>query len=343
MNVFVGRNAQGKSNLLEAISVLGTGKSFRTSRERDLIRGDGEIASVAGEAVVRAGAIRLGCTIAGGSRGTRKTYTMNGRGVRYGTFLGSLRVVTFVPSDLRLVDGPPAGRRAFLNGAIAQGDKRYYHELARYQKALAQKSALLRADSPDESLLQIYDETLVSAGTALTLARDHFVRALAVEAAQAHERWSEGTESLNVRYEPNVPYEAPTEDCVAAALAERLRSIAALERARQTPLAGPHRDELGLSVGAHSLAAYGSQGQQRTAVLSLKVAEYAIMRERSGEAPLLLLDDVLSELDAGRADAFLQGVGAFEQAYVTATHLPERLPAAKMFTVERAAVSEVRG
>ncbi len=150
LNIFVGQNAQGKSNLLEAIAVLGTGKSFRTSRERDLIREGLEIATVAGEADVRAGTVRLGCTITAVARGARKLYTINGRGVRYAKFLGSLRVVTFVPADLQLVSGAPAGRRAFLNIALAQEQPAYYHALARYQKALAQKSALVRAEEePD--------------------------------------------------------------------------------------------------------------------------------------------------------------------------------------------------
>jgi DNA replication and repair protein RecF len=339
LNVFIGRNAQGKSNLLEAIALLGTGKSFRTSRERDLIRDGVELAAISGEAQLRAGEVRLGCTVAATPRGTRKVYTVNGRSVRYAKFLGSLRVVTFVPADLQLVSGAPGLRRSFLNVALAQEQRTYYHELARYQKAIAQKSALLRSgQEADADLLAIYNETLIEAGTALMLAREQLVRILSAAAARVHAQWTGGAEQLGVVYQPSVPFEAPTADSIAGAFAMRLRALAAQERVRQISLAGPHRDDLDLQLDGRSLAAYGSQGQQRTAVLALKVAEYIVMHDRSGEAPILLLDDVLSELDAERADAFLAGVGGFEQAFITATHLPVGLPSARRYTIEAARV-----
>lgn len=338
LNVFVGSNAQGKSNLLEAIAVLGTGKSFRTSRERDLIRDGFELATITGEAHVTAGTIRLGCTLTATARGSRKMYAVNGRNVRYATFLGSLRVVSFVPGDLHLVDGPPAARRSFLNRALSQEQKRYYHELVRYQKSLAQKAALLRDGNSDPALLGIYNETLVSAGTALMIARNQFVRQLDGVAATIHARCSDDRERLELHYQPNVEFEAATEDAIGASFTGRLEAQAEQERTRGMPLVGPHRDDLLLTLDGRSLAAFGSQGQQRTAVLAVKVAEYTVMRERCGEAPLLLLDDVLSELDAGRARAFLDGVGDFEQAFITATQLPDRLPAGTVYRIDDARV-----
>lgn len=326
LNVFVGANAQGKSNLLEAIAMLGTGKSFRTSRDADVVRTGVDLAVVRGEAVVRAGDVSLACAIAKTGRGTQKTYTLNGSNVRYATFLGKLRVVTFVPSDLQLASGAPGVRRAFLNTALSQDEPRYYRELARYRKAVSQKNALLRgAVAPDEELLSIYDRTLVEAGTQLILARDRFIRALAAEAARAHARFTGGAENLMVEYHPDVAFELPTADAVAAAFEERLRHVADAERARKAAVAGPHRDDVRLTLDGAALGVYGSQGQQRTAVLALKVAEYGVMRERAAQAPLLLLDDVLSELDRDRAAAFLSSVGDYEQAFVTATHLPETL------------------
>jgi len=339
LNVFLGANAQGKSNLLEAIAMLGTGKSFRTNKESDVVRAGAEIASVAGEAVVRAGTVRLTCSVAATARGTRKVYTINGQGVRYASFLGRARVVTFVPADLHLVGGSPASRRGTLNVALAQENPLYYRELARYQKTVVQKNALLKDDRPDQDLLAIYDHALVEAGTALMLARAHYAGALAIAAAEAHARWSDRAETLQIAYRPNVPFEVPTRDGVAAAFEERLRERADAERIRKIALVGPHRDDLELALDGTSLAAYGSQGQQRTAVLALKVAEYAVMRDRTGEAPLLLLDDVLSELDERRADAFLDGVGAYEQAFVTATHLPNRLAGARTWHVRAAALT----
>jgi len=347
LNVFIGANAQGKSNLLEAIAMLGTGKSFRTSKDADLVREELELAVVSGDAQIRAGTVHLACSIAKTGRATRKTYTVNGRGVRYAKFLGSIRVVTFVPSDLHLVGGPPALRRALINIALAQEDPKYYHELARYGKALQQKNAMLRGTVTDDpELLEIYNQTLVDAGAYLMLARNHFISELAREATRTHALWTANAEALEVRYAPNVAFEAPTAEAVAGALERRFAEVAEAERRREGTVAGPHRDDLALDLDGHSLAAYGSQGQQRTAVLALKVAEYSVMRDRANEAPLLLLDDVLSELDATRAAAFLAGVGALRQSqddrgqiFATATHLPEGLPGeAHVYAIDHASV-----
>lgn len=326
INAFVGPNAQGKSNLLEAVAMLGTGKSFRTTRDGDTIAYGAETATVRGEALMRAGGVTLACAIAKGPTATRKSYTLNGRNVRYGGFLGKLRVVTFVPSDLLLAGGPPSLRRGFLNAALAQEDPFYYRALARYRKVLQQKNAMLRAvEEPDPQLLAVYDADLVESGTHLVLARERFTRALADAAAAAHARFSGGRETLAVSYEPNVSFEAADAETVGAALAARLRQVAERERLRKASVAGPHRDDLAIALDGKSLAAYGSQGQQRTAVLALKIGEYAVACARAGEAPLLLLDDVLSELDEGRSGAFLAGIGGYEQAFVTATHLPPNL------------------
>ncbi|HZV76358.1 MAG TPA: DNA replication/repair protein RecF [Candidatus Babeliales bacterium] len=328
LNVFIGANAQGKSNLLEGIAMLGTGKSFRTVREADTIAKDCERAVLRGEALRNAGTVELVCAIERSSRGALKAYTVNGRPVRYASYLGRLAVVTFVPADLELAGGAPAARRAFLNVALSQSEPRYYYELARYRKALQQKNAMLRgAIESDPELLATYNRALVEAGTEVMLARRRLVNALGQAARAAHARFS-GTESLEVAYQPDIAFEAPRHDAIAEAFEARLLQSADAERARKSSVAGPHRDDLKLTLDGVSLAAYGSQGQQRTAVLALKVAEYAVMRERSDEAPLLLLDDVLSELDEARAAAFLADVGAYEQVFITATQRPADLPAA---------------
>jgi DNA replication and repair protein RecF len=179
----------------------------------------------------------------------------------------------------------------------------------------------------------------VESGTAIMLAREQLIRVLSAAASRVHAQWTGDTERLQIAYQPSIPADVPTAEAIGGAFAARLRELAAQERARQMSLAGPHRDDLDLQLDGRSLAAYGSQGQQRTAVLALKVAEYTVMHDRSGEAPLLLLDDVLSELDPIRAQAFLAGVGAFEQAFITATHLPDALPRARLYTIDNARVN----
>ena len=328
--------------MLEAIALLGTGKSFRTNREADLIKHGLAIASVTGEAEMRAGSVRLSCTIANTNRGIRKTYTLNGEPVRYARFLGSAKVVTFTPWDLQLVTGAPSVRRGMLNVALSQDQPMYYSHLVRYQKALSQKAALLRGTiEPDPELLRVYNEALVEDGAAIMAARAQFIESLDEPAHKAYRKWAAGDERLTLSYEPNVPFEVRTPDAIAAALRSRLGAVAQLEAQRKACVAGPHRDDIAFLLGGISLAAFGSQGQHRMAVLALKVAEYVVMHERSGEAPLLFLDDVLSELDHQRAAAFLSGVGAYEQAFMTATAVPNDIPAAAQYRVANAALDRI--
>lgn len=327
LNLLLGANAQGKSNILEAIAMLATGKSFRTKHDLDVVRDGMELAVVRGEARVRAGSINLAATVFKTPRGARKQYAINGRNVRYAKFLGSVRVVTFVPTDLHLVGGPPSLRRAFINEALAQEQPQYYYDLVRYYRSVAQKVALLRsAVSPDPELITIYERSMIETGTRVMLARNHLLGAIACEAQAVQAAWTHGREELRLTYRPNVDFETPTADAIAGAFSARLREVAAAERLRKAALVGPHRDDFNLALDGLDLAAYGSQGQARTAVLALKVAEYSVMRDRDGEAPLLLLDDVLSELDDERAAAFLAGIGGYEQAFVTATQRPSGLP-----------------
>ncbi|MDP9104786.1 MAG: AAA family ATPase, partial [Candidatus Eremiobacteraeota bacterium] len=199
LNVFVGPNAQGKSNLLEALAMLATGKSFRAHRESELIRNESERAEIGGEALIAAGGIRLRCTIARAPAGTRKSFEVNGGAVGFARFLGRTRVVTFVPADLQLVSGGPALRRSFLNGALAQLSPTYYRDLALYQKVVAQKSALLRgAIAPDRDLLLAYNDELVRPASALIAARRAFVDELAAATAEIYARWRGTRERLGV-------------------------------------------------------------------------------------------------------------------------------------------------
>jgi DNA replication and repair protein RecF len=337
LNVFVGPNAQGKSNLLEAIAMLAIGKSFRARRESELIRDGTQLAEIAGEAQVPAGEILLRASIARAGNGARKTFDVNGSPVGFARFLGRARVVTFVPADLQLVAGGPALRRTFLNGALAQLSPAYYRDLARYGKIVQQKAALLRgAIAPDRDLFLAYNDELLAPGAALMAARATFVAEIASAASGVYERWPGTRERITIAYAPNA---GAAGDDPRAALVAALAANADAELRRKTTLVGPHRDDLRLTIDGRPLDAFGSQGQQRTAVLALKVAEYETMRSRAGDAPILLLDDVLSELDAERAGGFLAAVGTFEQAFLTTTELPARFGDAARFRIFTATIS----
>jgi DNA replication and repair protein RecF len=337
LNVFVGPNAQGKSNLLEAIAMLATGKSFRARRESELIRDGTPLAEIAGEARIPAGEILLRASILRVGNGARKSFDVNGSPVGFARFLGRARVVTFVPADLQLVAGGPALRRTFLNGALAQLSPAYYRDLARYGKIVQQKAALLRgAIAADRDLLLAYNDELLAPGASLIAARAEFVHEIAAAARGVYERWPGTRERVEITYAPNVPVaDAEPGAAFAAALAANVEA----ELRRKTTLVGPHRDDVRLTIDGQPLDAFGSQGQQRTAVLALKVAEYETMRSRAGDAPILLLDDVLSELDAERAGGFLAAVGTFEQAFLTTTDLPARFDDAARFRISAATIA----
>ena len=194
---------------------------------------------------------------------------------------------------------------------------------------MQQKAALLRgAIAPDHDLLLAYNDELVGPGTALIAARAAFVVELAAAVRAVYGRWPGTSERIDIAYAPNA-------GDLAAALAANIDT----EIRRKTALVGPHRDDLHLTIDGRPLDAFGSQGQQRTAVLALKVAEYETMRSRAGDAPILLLDDVLSELDAERAGGFLTAVGTFEQAFLTTTELPGRFAAAARYRIAAATLA----
>jgi len=326
--VFVGANAQGKSNLLEALALLSTGKSFRTSREADLIKNGAPAAAVTARIRTHHGDVEVQCVLGRAGDGARKRFFRQGRAVRYADFLGGLNAVTFMPLDLGLAGGPASLRRRLLNTALAQSSRLYYHDLATYAKVIVQKNALLRSASVDRALVETYNDQLAQFGARLAAERAAYVRKLGAEATAVHARWVGSHPALGVVYQPVPVQPDESPHAIEAALRAALTKAMPAEIARRVSLCGPHRDDVGLFLDGEPLARFGSQGQQRTAVLALKTAEYTLLHRATGEAPLLLLDDVLSELDACRRRAFLDSIGEYEQAFITATDRPDIPPAA---------------
>lgn len=324
--IFVGQNAQGKSNLLEALSLLATGKSFRAAREADLIRAEAPLARVAARVATRTSDVTAACLITRVGDGARKRFMRNGRSVPYAQFLGGIAAVTFMPLDLALISGPPAVRRRFLNAALSQLDRAYYHEHARYSQIIVQKNSLLKNPAGvDRKLLATYNAQLAETGAKLRCARAAYVRRLAHEAASVQARWVGANPALSVTYLPS-PAESGSDESPRAALValeSAFESMTGAELARKTSLVGPQRDDIEFTLGSAPLARFGSQGQQRSAVLATKAAEFSLLAQATGESPILLLDDVLSELDLARRRSFMSSIEGCEQAFVTATDLPD--------------------
>lgn len=346
-----GANASGKSTLLEAIALLATTRSPRSGAERELINwesgadlGVPPYARVKGAVVDRDGTSEVEIALQAESEGAggrlvRKQIRINGRPVRAMDAVGRVKAVLFSPEDVGLVSGSPGMRRRYLDITISQLDGRYLRSLARYGKILAQRNGLLRALARDRvdpgaaaagAQLAFWDEELVAVGSAVVAQRAVAVARLA-ELARERYRLLTGSGQLAVAYRPSVPVPEvgaklggqPLGDLqalIARDFVDLLGDARREEVRRGVSVLGPHRDDLELAVGAVSLATFGSRGQQRLAVVALKLAEADLMAEMAGEPPVVLLDDVLSELDATHGRLLLDTVAALgAQTIVTAT------------------------
>lgn len=318
LTVLCGPNGQGKTNLLEAVWLLTGGKSFRAGKDIELIRRGAEFAVLNGafEAGGRAQKLRL--TV--GGRDTQypgRTVSLNdGPRTRAAAVAGTFSAVVFEPDHLRLVKDGPDGRRRFLDAALCQCWPAHITQLRRYNRVLAQKNALLKNYdfTPDGALLlETFNTALAEAGGAVMERRAQFAALLAPLAAANYDEISAGRETLTLRYLPCTPFK--TGDA-AAALAQKLQSLREAELRAGFSLTGPHREDLEISIDGEPGRVYGSQGQQRSAVLAMKLAEADVLGGVLEEKPIMLLDDVLSELDDARQTYLLTHISG-KQTIVT--------------------------
>jgi len=320
VTVLYGNNAQGKTALLEAVVLSCTGRSHRTPRDRELIRWEQEKGRVLIRAERRDGSHEVDMLL---SQQSRKIVKVNGRTLqRTGELMGHVSGVLFAPEDLRMVKDGPAERRRFIDMELSQIRPAYYYALQRYAHALMQRNRLLRdiPQSPSlKSTLEDWDAQLARHGAAIMAMRADFVRAISEAAHDNHLEISGGLEDLRARYMPSLDTEeSDTERALMGALfVARENDIR-----RGTTTVGPHRDDLMLTLSGVDVRVYGSQGQQRTTALSLKLAELDIMRRELGEAPVLMLDDVMSELDPKRRRHLLGRLRGI-QTIVTCTDLSD--------------------
>jgi len=315
LTVLCGANGQGKTNLLEAVWLLTGGKSFRGSKDAELVRRGAEfsVLEAAFEAGNRAQEMRLTVGLKGTQRPGR-TVRLNGadRG-RAASVAGTFTAVAFDPNHLSLVKGGPEGRRHFLDAALCQLYPGYLSAERRYLRAVAQKNALLKAydiTPGGDVLLETYNEALAAYGSEVMRRRAEYMAKLAPAAAANYRDISRGAETLNIRY---CPCCEPGNE---AALAARLREVRQTELRAGFCLTGPHREDLEIDIDGQPGKIYGSQGQQRSAVLSMKLAEASVAGDVLGEHPVMLLDDVLSELDDARQTYLLTRIED-KQTFVT--------------------------
>ncbi len=355
INILQGQNAQGKTSVLEAIWLLATTRSLRAQREGEMVT-QAQAAAVVSATVntEREGHIDLQVTV---QCNDRKTVTVNGsKRPRVVDLLGCLNVVFFSASDLPLLDGEPSDRRHFLNMEISQISPRYVHDFAQYRRVLEQRNRLLKEirdhrASVDSSGLTEWTSQLVDYGAVISHKRSEYLRQLAPLARAAHRDLTDGLEELELRYIPGFALpEWPENVCearaeawyadeptdaadtslgeyvpapvdIAAAFSAQLERMRADELRRGTTLLGPQRDDIQFVINGRNARLYGSQGQQRTAALAVKLAEYRLIEQQVGEPPVLLLDDVMSDLDDSRRAHLMHWAHAASQVFITCTNL----------------------
>ncbi len=382
LTLLQGQNAQGKTNLLEAIYYLATSKSCQARAEREVVGWSAAeepipFAQITGYVQRGAQELKLEILFTPRTDGTGfvKQIRINGVSRRALDLVGQMRAVLFRPEDIVLVSGGPGERRRYLDIALCQMDRAYCQHLNRYQKVLTQRNSLLKQlreqGAPPQApatgaQIRFWDEQLAAHGAVVTARRYAFLAQLAPLARQRHQELSTQRENLVLVYLPSfnpghlspeeflqlrqegapfVPESASpllTPETIAQHFLAHLEQRRERELAAGATLYGPHRDDLRLLVNGRDLRSYGSRGQQRTAALALKLAEVEAMTQETGETPILLLDDVMSELDALRRGALLTALAQVNQAILTATDwedfAPEFRAQAQLFRVEGGAV-----
>ncbi len=309
--------------------LLARGTSHRTGTDAEMIRWDAEFARVDGVRADGAAAMDLEVTLVrDGPTGGRKRIRVNGVPRRATSLGASLRVVVFAPEEMLLIVGAPALRRSAIDALATQRFPAYASDLSTYGRALTQRNHLLRAIREEQATrdqLPFWDTRLVEAGGAVLEKRHRLLGEVAGPLAAAHAEIAPGEGSLRLQYATNAP-PAPGET-PGEALARRLRETADKELWNGTTLVGPHRDDLAFELDGREMSSFGSRGQQRTAILALKLAELDLLTELDGRPPLLLLDDVFSELDPARRGHLVRRIATLPQAFVTTTTLADLDPA----------------
>ena len=319
-NIIYGDNAQGKTNIIEAIFICASGRSHRTSRDIELVS-TGEIGYYIKLDMVKDNVDSSVEMIF--EKNERKKIKINDIPVKkIGNLMGHLNAVIFSPEDLFIIKEGPSERRRFLDITLSQLRPSYFHDLQQYAKILQQRNMLLKEISNRRDLndtLEVWNNHIIKTGSRIIKARSEFIKRLDVAAAIRHNQLSNGTEKLEVKYVPSFNTGNQYNLCeIEYDYGKVLEASAKKELFKCTTMYGPHRDDYDIILNDMSTKVYGSQGQQRTAVLSMKLSEIDIMKEDTGDYPVLLLDDVLSELDNKRQEYLFENIEKV-QTFITCT------------------------
>lgn len=336
ITILYGDNAQGKTNILEALYIAGTTKSHRGSKDKDIIKFDEE------EAHIRLKTTKndVGHKIDVHLRKNKNKYiAIDGISIKKsGELLGLINMIFFSPEDLSIIKNGPSQRRRFMNLELCQLNKLYFYNYINYNKALEQRNTLLKQIVSDNKLkdtLDIWDAYIIQYGTEVIKERQHFIDQLNEIVKVIHDHLTGGREKIEIKYEKNVSVEDYEK------VLQKKRDIDMRYQSTQT---GPHRDDMCFYINGIDVRTYGSQGQQRTAALSLKLAEIELVKSIINDTPILLLDDVMSELDSNRRNYLLDSIKDI-QTVVTCTgyddFIKSRLTIDKIYEVVNGSIKEM--
>lgn len=337
-NVFYGNNAQGKTNVLEAISMFSSGKSYRRVSDKSLIKYDCEFARIKIEfdsfGIDKSAEIII-------TKGKNKFIKLNGISLsRTSELLGVFNCVVFSPEELFLINGAPELRRNFIDLFISSQKPIYYNTLKRYYKVLKQKNNLLKKINDDTDTLNVWNEELAENGAKIIVYRNEYLEELSKKANEAYKKISGNRENLKIVYNPNITHDNFEIKELKNKILENIEKKKQKEIIIGTSLVGIHRDDIDFYIDGQDAKFFASQGQQRTAIISLKMAQAEIIKNQSGEYPIFLFDDVMSELDSERRD-YISNEIRNSQVIITSTDRYSRGKKEKFFYVENGTVREV--
>ncbi|WP_283621520.1 DNA replication/repair protein RecF [Limosilactobacillus avium] len=325
VNVLIGRNAQGKTNMLEAIYALSLTRSHRTNNDRELINWQAQAATISGVVQKATGKVPLELQFTKEGKRAKVNHLEQARLSQY---IGNLNAILFAPEDLSLVKGAPSLRRRFMDMEFSQMSSKYLYDASQFRTLLRQRNKYLKqlkyGQQHDQVLLDVLSDQLAAYGAEVIVARHHFLQQLEKWAADLHHQISLHKEELRLVYATQLKIgDETTVDQAYQQLLTIYKENKAKEIDQGSTMYGPQRDDIRFMVNGKNVHSFGSQGQQRTTALSVKLAEIDLMKAQTGEYPLLLLDDVLSELDTVRQTHLLKAIQNKVQTFLTTTSLSD--------------------
>ncbi len=320
VNIFIGQNGQGKTNILEALTYLSLTKSIFSSSDLNLVKHNTGFFNIDGS-FYDDRQIRFNVSAHYSEKEKRKTFLINSAPIKkLSTVIGSFPVVALFPEHLKITSGSPAERRKFVDIALSQTDPLYVESLLKYKKALQQRNALLSNKNifVSEETLEPWSEQIIEHGTEIIFERNKFFRDFEKEITASYKKITEENESPSVKYKPTFEIsDVDTKKVIAEKFRTALNKIFTTEKKIRTSIVGPHRDDIELLLNGTKLNEFASRGQHKTFLVALKNAEFAYLKHRTKETPILILDDLFSELDENRAKKVFENFTSQGQTFVT--------------------------